>query len=90
MSLWTVVLFVMVLKVTPAEAAFLAIWGGVAGVFGRFLGSWLSDALGRRASGTLTCLAAAAAISLAGYLHNVFLGAVSLYYVFVLAIQLLQ
>ncbi len=85
MSLWTVVLFVMVLKVKPAEAAFLAIWGGVAGVFGRFLGSWLSDALGRRVSGTLTCLAAAAAISLAGYLHSVFLGAVSLYFVFVLA-----
>jgi putative MFS transporter len=85
MSLWTVILFVMVLKVTPAEGAYLAIWVGLCSIFGRFLGAWLSDALGRRFGGSLMCLAAACAISLAGYQHNAFLGTLSLYYVFVLA-----
>jgi len=81
MALWTVILFVMVLRVTPAEAAFLAIWPPVAGIVGRLVGSWLSEVLGRRVSGSLTCLAAAFFLSLAGYLHSVFFGAVSLYYV---------
>lgn len=85
MSLWTVVLFVMVLNVTPAQGSFLAIWVGLIAIFGRLLGAWLSDALGRRAAGSLLCLFAAISLSLAGYLHSVFLGAASLYYVFVIA-----
>jgi putative MFS transporter len=85
MSLWTVILFMMVLKVTPSEGSFLAIWVGVSAVFGRLLGSWLSDALGRRVGGTLMCLAAAIAISLAGYLHSVVFSGVSLFLIFVMA-----
>ena len=84
MSLWTVVLFVMVLKVTPAEGAFLAIWLGFAGVVGRIVGSWLSETLGRRTGGALTLLAGAVCLSLAGYLHSAFIGTVSLYYVLLL------
>ena len=84
MSLWTVILFVMVLKVTPAEGAYLAIWLGVAGVAGRIVGSWLSELLGRRIGGALTLLAGTICLSLAGYLHSVFLGTVSLYYVLLL------
>jgi putative MFS transporter len=84
LSLWTVVLFVMVLKVTPAEGAYLAIWIGFAGVLGRVVGSWLSEALGRRLGGALTLLIGAVFLSLAGYLHSVFVGTVSLYYVLLL------
>jgi len=75
----------MVLKVPPAEGAYLAIWTGLAGVAGRIAGSWLSDALGRRAGGVLTLLTAAACVSLAGYLHSVFIGTISVFYVLVMA-----
>ena len=84
LSLWTVVLFVMVLKVTPAEGAYLAIWLGVSGVLGRITGSWLSEALGRRMGGALTLIAGAVCLSLAGYFDSVFIGTVSLYYLFLL------
>jgi MFS transporter, putative metabolite:H+ symporter len=85
LSLWTVVLFVMVLKVTPAEGAYLAIWIGIAGVAGRVVGSWLCEALGRRVSSTLTLLAATICLSLAGYLHDLFVGTVSFYFVLLMA-----
>jgi len=84
LSLWTVVLFVMVLKVAPAEGAFLAIWLGFAGVIGRVAGAWLSEVLGRRIGGALTLLIGAFCLSLAGYLHNIFLGGASLYYLMLL------
>ncbi|MBV8735840.1 MAG: MFS transporter, partial [Alphaproteobacteria bacterium] len=53
-------------------------------IAGRFLCSWLSDAWGRRASGVFSCLIAAACTALAGYLHSVFLGTVSMFYVMLL------
>ena len=84
LTMWTVVLFVMVLGVTPAEGSYLAIWFGVLGVFGRITGSWLSEVLGRRVSAGITLFAAGVTVSLAGYLHSVFLGAVSLYYAMLL------
>ncbi len=84
LALWMVTLFVLLLKVTPAEASFLAIWVNLVAIFGRFFCAWLSDALGRRYAGVLTCLAAALTMSLAGYLNDVYLGAISLFYVFVL------
>jgi len=85
LALWTVILFVMVLKVTPAQGAYLAIWIGVAGVFGRIAGSWLSEVLGRRLGGALTLMTGAVLLSLAGYFHSVFVGTISLYYLLLLA-----
>ena len=67
-----VTLFVMVLGVTPAHASKLVIWVSVAAVAGRFLCSWISDSMGRRASGLLSCLLAGLFMSLAGYLNSVF------------------
>ena len=84
LGLWMVTLFVMVLQVTPAEASGLVIWVSLAAIAGRFFCSWISDAMGRRASGMLTCLVAGAFMSAAGYLHSVFIGGVSLFFVMIL------
>jgi hypothetical protein len=41
---WGATLLVLVLKVTPAEAAYLSVWIALIGIPGRALGAWLSDA----------------------------------------------
>jgi putative MFS transporter len=79
-----VTLFVMVLKITPAEASGLVIWVSLSAVAGRFFCSWISDAMGRRASGMLSCLVAAMFMSMAGYLDSVFIGGVSMFFVMIL------
>jgi putative MFS transporter len=84
LSLWMVTLFVLLLKVTPAYASFLAIWVSLVAIFGRFFCAWLSDALGRRPAGILICLVSAFTMSLAGYLHDVYLGTVSVFYAMIL------
>jgi len=84
LALWQVTLLVMVLQVSPAEASFLAIWISLAQILGRCFGSWITDIIGRRTAGTFCCLLAALTMSLAGYLHNVYLGAVPLFFVLLL------
>ncbi len=86
-TLWLTTLLVLVLKIKPAEASFLVIWVGVAGILGRLFCSWISDAMGRRGSILLVCLVAAAAASLAGFLSNVFVGALSMFYLMILVQQ---
>jgi putative MFS transporter len=85
LGLWQVTLMVMVLKVTPADASQLGIWIALAAIFGRFLCSWISDAWGRKASGIFSCMTAAICMFLAGYLHDLFIGGVSIFYVMLLA-----
>jgi putative MFS transporter len=53
-------------------------------IAGRFFCSWISDAWGRRASGIVSCLVAALFMSLAGYLHNVFIGGMSMFFLMIL------
>ncbi|HJU20725.1 MAG TPA: MFS transporter [Stellaceae bacterium] len=84
LSLWLVTLLVMVLKVTPAEASGLVVWTSLASILGRFFCSWMSDAFGRRGGGIVSCLLAALFMALAGILHNVYIGAVSMFYVMIL------
>ena len=84
LALWMVTLFVMVLGITPAEASKLVIWVSLAAVAGRFFCSWISDAMGRRASGVLSSVMAALFMSLAGYLNSVFIGGVSMFFVMIL------
>src|SRR3984885_4644080 len=84
LGLWMVTLFVMVLKISPAQASELVIWVSLSAVAGRFFCSWISDAMGRRASGVLSCLIAALFMSLAGYLHNVFIGGMSMFFLMIL------
>jgi MFS transporter, putative metabolite:H+ symporter len=85
--LWQVTLFVMVLHVTPAEASGLVIWASLGQIVGRFFCSWISDAMGRRGSIALTCAIAGVTMSLAGYLHDVSLGGVSVFYLMVVVQQ---
>ncbi|HML11337.1 MAG TPA: MFS transporter [Stellaceae bacterium] len=80
LGLWQVTLIVLVMKVPPAEASFLVVWITLIGIFGRCFGSWLTEKLGRRPSGILCCGLAAVAMSLAGYLHDVMLGAASMFF----------
>ncbi len=87
LTLWVTTLFVLVLKVTPAEASFLVIWYGIAGILGRFFCSWASDSMGRRASILVVGLAAAVASSLAGYWHAYYIGPLSVFYLMVLVQQ---
>jgi putative MFS transporter len=87
LTLWITTLFVLVLKVPPAEASFLVIWYGIAGIVGRFFAAWASDALGRRASILLIGLAAALASSLAGYWHAYYIGPLSVFFLMVLVQQ---
>jgi putative MFS transporter len=84
LGLWMVTLFVMVLQITPAQASGLVIWVSLSAIAGRFCCSWMSDAMGRRASGVVSCLIAAGFMSAAGYLHNVFIGGVSMFFVLIL------
>jgi putative MFS transporter len=85
--LWQVTLFVMVLHVTPAEASGLVIWLSLGQVVGRFFCSWISDAMGRRASIALTCAIAGVTMSLAGYWNDRFLGGVSVFYLLIMVQQ---
>jgi MFS transporter, putative metabolite:H+ symporter len=84
LALWQVTLFVMVLKITPPEASKLVIWISLAAIAGRFFCSWISDAWGRRAAGVFSCLIAAIFMFLAGYLHDVFIGGVSMFFAMIL------
>ena len=85
--LWQVTLFVMVLHVTPAQASGLVIWLSLGQIVGRFFCSWISDAMGRRASIALTCTIAGVAMSLAGYWHDLFLGGFSVFYLMIMVQQ---
>jgi MFS transporter, putative metabolite:H+ symporter len=82
--MWITALFVMVLKITPADASFLMIWVGVLGIVGRLVASWMSDVLGRRMSGFLIGMGGAIFMALAGYLHDVYIGTVSVFFVLIM------
>jgi MFS transporter, putative metabolite:H+ symporter len=79
-GLWATTLLVLILKIKPAEAAYLMIFPGLAALIGRFLFCYLSDAIGRRPSGVLLSFGAALSLALAGYYHAVFIGTVSVFY----------
>ena len=80
-SLWGATLLVLVLKVTPAEAAYLSVWISLVGIPGRALGAWMSDAIGRRWAGVLLAVGAGCSMTLAGYLHDYYIGTASLFLV---------
>jgi putative MFS transporter len=84
LSLWMTTLFVLVLKVSPTHASFLIIWVGAVSIFGRLFCSWISDAMGRRPAVVLSCAIAATTMSMAGYLANVYVGTISIFYVMIL------
>ncbi|HVY17537.1 MAG TPA: MFS transporter [Rhodopila sp.] len=84
-GLWAPTLFVLQLGVTPAYAAYLFIWATCAGVLGRISFAWLADAIGRRNAGMLVGFGGACAVAAAGYLHNDYLGTISLFWACIVA-----
>jgi len=80
LTLWVPTLLVQLLGVTPARASFLLIFVNFAGLFGRVGLSYLSDAIGRRASGAIASFGAAILMVLAAIYHDVFFGGVSLFW----------
>ncbi|HLY88749.1 MAG TPA: MFS transporter [Acetobacteraceae bacterium] len=83
--LWIIALFVLVLRITPAEASYLMIYVSILGILGRLFCSYLSDAIGRKASGAIIGYAGAITMALAGYMNSVWLGGVSMFFVLVMA-----
>src|SRR5262249_60038671 len=71
LGLWgpTLLVLVLVPKITPEHAAFLMIFVNVAGILGRFSITPLIEPLGRRGSGTLYFVLAALLMVLAGDIH---------------------
>ena len=61
------------------------IFVSLVGIAGRLFCSWLSDAIGRRASGALICFMGAWTMALAGYFNDVYIGTVSLFFVLIMA-----
>jgi len=82
--MWITVLFVMVLKITPAEASYLMIWVGLLGIVGRLVASWMSDAFGRRASGFVIGMGGAIAMALAGYWYDLYIGTLSVFFLLIM------
>src|SRR5215469_13776168 len=83
--MWITALFVMVLKITPAEASYLMIWVGLLGIVGRLVASWMSDAFGRRASGFVIGMGGAICMALAGYWYDLYIGTVSVFFLLIMA-----
>jgi putative MFS transporter len=77
----------MVLHITPAQASGLVVWASLGQIVGRFFCSWISDAMGRRASIALTCAIAGVTFSLAGHWHNLFVGGFSVFYLMIVVQQ---
>src|SRR5229473_1787793 len=82
--MWIVPLFVMVLKITPAEASYLMIWVGLLGIVGRLVASWMSDAFGRRWSGFVIGMGGAITMALAGYYYDVYIGTLSVFFLLIM------
>jgi MFS transporter, putative metabolite:H+ symporter len=82
--LWITTLFVMVLNVTPAYAAYLMIYVSILGIIGRLVASWMSDAFGRRVSGFLIGIGGAVTMALAGYWHDIYIGGVSVFFILIM------
>jgi len=84
-TLWAPTLFVLLLRVSPAQASKMMIALTVAGVIGRISFSFLSEQLGRRASGGLLGFGAGALIVLAGVMHSTFIGGISAFWLILIA-----
>src|SRR5689334_15340047 len=80
LGLWGATLLVLVMKVSPAEAAYLMIWVGVSAVLGRFFITSLIEPLGRRGSATLCMVCSGLGMVAQGYLYDATLGPWSVFY----------
>jgi putative MFS transporter len=84
-SLWAPSLFVLLLHVTPQEAAKMMILLSVTGFVGRLSFSWFSELLGRRKAGGLLGFGAGVLIIVAGYNYNTTILGVSAFWLILAA-----
>lgn len=84
-TLWGPTLLTLLLKITPAHAAFLFIFVTIGGFGGRLLFSFLPTYIGRRGCGMLMGLGGGVFYVLTAVLHNAFLGGVSLFWLGLIA-----
>lgn len=89
LHLWAPTLLVQLLGITPPRAAFLMIFVNLAGLFGRIGMSYLSDVIGRKSSGGISGFGAAILLITAALCHNIFFGAISLFWLMLIAVNLL-
>ena len=82
--MWATTLLVLILKVTPAEAAKMMIWVGLTGFAGRLVCSYANDAIGRRPAGFIVGMGGALFMALAGFYYNAFVGTVSVFWLFLM------
>jgi putative MFS transporter len=80
LALWAPTLLLLLLHTTPEQASFLMIWVGLSAFVGRIVCSYLADFMGRRGSGIFACLGAVVTLIGAGYLGNVMIGTVSVFW----------
>lgn len=88
-NLWAPTLLMLVLNLSPQDASFLLIFVNSGGFVGRIVFAWLSEAIGRRASGGLFGLGAAAAVVLAGVFHSATIGTVSVFWLLLIVVHFL-
>jgi len=72
--------FFSILKIGVASVVYLTLGLTLAGLAGQFVMSYLSDAIGRRGSGTLCGFSAAIGFALAGYYFDTLFGTVSVFW----------
>jgi len=84
-ALWAPALFVLLLKVTPQEAAKMMILLSVTGFIGRLSFAWLSERIGRRNCGGLLGFGAGILIITAGYNYNTLLFGLSAFWLILAA-----
>jgi putative MFS transporter len=85
MQLWAPTLLVQLLPVTPARAAMLMIFVNIGGFAGKVTMAFLSDIIGRKASGGIVGFGAAIFLMAGAIWHSVFLGTVSLFWILLIA-----
>jgi MFS transporter, putative metabolite:H+ symporter len=85
LALWAPTLLLLLLHTTPAEASFLMIWVALSAFVGRVFCTFLPDLMGRRAAGMFACLGGVVTLIVAGYLADVFIGSVSVFWLMLMA-----
>jgi putative MFS transporter len=80
MTLWGATLFVLVMRVTPAQAANLFFPVAMAGFAGRWFWAYMSEAVGRRWAGMFLGGGATVLLMIAANFHGAFLGSKSIFW----------
>jgi putative MFS transporter len=61
------------------------IWVGLSAFIGRIICAWLADVMGRRGSGIFACLGGVVSLICAGYMGNLMIGSVSVFWLMLMA-----